>query len=115
MSLTRAITTFKTGDYDVTRPGAQSYTDGRLSTAAGSTFSIAASIQPYSNGSRLQPLPEGQYAKDVVVIYTTTELRSRPPDQVDYGSETYEVYAVETWEAPRTTHYRAYASRIATP
>ena len=106
----------KTGDYTVTRTAASTVLQGRQVAGAPSTFSIAASVQPY-NGTVLRVLPEGIHTEDVRHVYTTTELRARPrPDKIAIGSSTFAVFAVEgPWDAFGGTHYIAHVARQELP
>ena len=122
MALSGVISAFKTGTYTVTRTGGGTYSSGVYTAGSTSTFDITASVQPVS-GRDLQVLPEGQHGNEVRVIYTTTELRTRNPtnagDKISIGSEDWEVFRFERWEAFGLNlsgdHYRAFASRLETP
>jgi hypothetical protein len=78
---------------------------------ATSTFSIAASVQPY-NGGILRVLPEGLHAEDVRHVFTETELRVRPqPDRIAIGTDTFVAFAVEPYVGLGASYYIAHVAR----
>lgn len=87
----------------VTRPGLGSYTKGRWSEAAGSTFGIEASIQEL-RPEEMMRLAEGQRIEATRKLYTKTYLQAadtvagRRADRFDYKNETWEVLSVADWD-----------------
>lgn len=112
MSLALVIASFKTGTYSVSRPGADSYTDGIRTAGSPTVFTADMSIQPLS-GRDLRALPEGRRAEDARVLWTSTELRKG--DVITIGSELFEVYNVKTHDVLQAGFYRANAALQGVP
>jgi hypothetical protein len=125
MGLRGAIASLATGTYTVQRREAGSYTLGRYTPGALSTFSIVASVQPVS-GRELKDLPEGQHGDELRLVLTTTELRTRFPGQPDaseYGvpgndpdhiildGEPWRIVHVERWQSFGEVHYECFVAR----
>lgn len=119
MSLLDSIADFSTGTYTVTRTPTGSYTLGRYTPGTPTTFTITASVQPFG-GREIKVLPEGQFAEDVRVLFTATELFTMSPadvpDTISIGSENYSVFKIEgPWIMPDSTHYRVFVARQRVP
>lgn len=108
MNLGGVIASFATGTYTVTRQGPTTVdVDGRAVTAAPSTFSILASVQPMS-GRELQRLSEGLRVAERRVLFTSTSLRViGAPDVVSVDGELWEVETVEHWGPAIGTFFKA--------
>jgi hypothetical protein len=107
--ITHAILTFKTGDYDVTRPGSGSRVNGVWTEAAPAvTTGVAMAIQPI-DGRDLQELAEGTYAEDYRLVLTEFALRVR--DEVAFEGEQWTVYRAQPWTLRGASWTRAYISR----
>lgn len=112
MSMGVVIARLAQGRFTVTRPSG-SYVAGRWVEGAATILEITASIQP-ATPKELQRLPEGDRTRDVIAIWTTTELRvgeGAQADRVSYGGATYEVQAVERWDLG--AYWKALAARAA--
>ncbi len=102
MRLSNTIKRLATGTYTVTRP-AGSFTAGRWVEGTATTFEIVANIQP-ATPKELERLPEGQRTREVIAVWTDTELKTATVpvgsrgDRIAYGGASYEVQAVERWE-----------------
>jgi hypothetical protein len=101
-----------TKNYTVTRPGAVDYADtGHAEEAAGSTFTVAMSIQEAKQNdlARIKDIRlAGKDIKGCVRIYTTTELREN--DTFTYAGYSYKVVDI----LPRDNdmgldHYKCFA------
>lgn len=119
MALNGVIASFATGTYAVARETSQSYdANGRLINGTASSFNITASVQPVS-GRDLKNLPEAQHGEEMLVVYTTTELRTRTPttapDIVTIRGEPWAVVKVNWWDHWGDTHYVVYVSRVVVP
>lgn len=99
MDLSFAILGFATGTYTVTRNTASYGSDGRLTAASPTTFSITASVQPLS-GRDLQRLPEGKRTREARAVFTPTMLTPGPnlPDQIQIDGLAWEVDSVQDWQ-----------------
>jgi hypothetical protein len=114
MTMSATIARLAQGRFTVMRPSG-SYVAGRWVEGAGSAFEIVASIQP-ATPKELQRLPEGDRVRDVIAIWTTTELQvaaspAAQADRVTYAGASYEVQAVERWDLGE--YFKALASRVA--
>jgi hypothetical protein len=119
MALIDAIASLSTpGPYTVTRTAAGSYTNGRYTEGAESTFTIIASIQPVT-GRDLADLPEGQNGDEVRQVFTITELLTRVPGQepdiITLDGEDFYVYRVKRWQGLGEVYWQAWVSRIVVP
>jgi hypothetical protein len=119
MALIDAIASLSTpGPYTITRTAAGSYTNGRYTAGAESTFTIIASIQPVT-GRDLADLPEGQNGDEVRVVFTITELLTRAPGQepdvITIFGEDFYVYRVKKWQGFGDNHWQAWVSRTVVP
>lgn len=119
MSLLASIDDFATGTYTVTRTPAGAYVNGRYSPGSPTTFTINAVVEPFG-GREIHVLPEGQFAEDVKVLYTATELLTMSPtdvpDTVAIGGDNYSVFRIDgPWIMPDSTHYRIYVARQRVP
>ena len=89
---------------------------GEWVEGASSTSTIYVSVQPMP-GKERQGLPEGLRSKEVVKLYTGTELRTADQsagtsgDVVTSGGVDYEVVTVGRWGAV-IPHYEATAVRV---
>ena len=95
-----AIKSFKSGDYTVTRYGADSFENGLRDSGSGSTFEIEASVQPLS-GRDLQMLSDAERVLETRALYTDAELFVRrgekAADTVAIEGESWRVFKVERW------------------
>jgi hypothetical protein len=97
--------------YTVTRPGAVTFVGGLRQVAAGSTFSIYASVQPLT-GRQLQMLPEAFRTAARYKLYTESQLQvaaeGRLADRVSVDGESFEVHELGVWTNHTTgvPHYR---------
>lgn len=118
MSLNGVIESFATGTYTLTRGTSGVYTDGRYVSAAPSTTTVEACVQPVS-GRKLLPLLEGRRTDEVRVVFTQSELfpvtPSQRADQLTIDGEQWEVFNVERWQHWGETHYRSLVSRLTLP
>lgn len=92
------------------------YMNGYWQAGTPVTDAITCSIQPMT-GRDLQVLPEGQRADEVQVFYSTSELRTREPQQWDadtllFAGVTWRVIRVKTWAALGATYYRALVAKV---
>jgi hypothetical protein len=106
---------FNTGTYSVARPAAGTLDSaGDWVPAAGTTFSIDASVQPLS-GRALKDLREGLRSEDVRWVYTNSELRALTagagPDVITIDGGHYRVSKVEHFRVI-SGHYRATVERL---
>lgn len=114
MNMASTIARLAQGRFTVSRPSG-SYVAGRWVEGTAETFEITASIQP-ATPKELQRLPEGDRVRDVIAIWTTTELRvaaspAAQADRVTYAGAVYEVQAVERWDLG--AYWKVLASRVA--
>jgi hypothetical protein len=112
VSLADVIAELATGTYMVSQPTG-SFVAGRWVSGAPFQFQVTASVQPAS-GKELDRLPEGFRTREVLAVYTATELRvgaaGVPPDRIEVQGGTYEVQAVERWESGG--YWKALAARV---
>lgn len=108
--------------YPVTRYKTQGTTDGNIDPIRpdGDPIIITAAIQP-ATGKDLQRLPEGFRTSEVIVIWTSTQLRAlgttaqgetNPPDTILYDGDTYQIEACDKW-AMMGNYYEALARKVA--
>lgn len=119
MSLLGVIGRLRTGTYTVTRTPSGSYTLGRYTPASPTTFTITAVVEPFG-GREIKVLPEGQFAEDVAVLYTSTELLTMSPtsvpDSVAIDGDNYSVFRIAgPWTLRGATHYEVYVARQRVP
>lgn len=116
MSLADVVLHLASGTYTVTRQTGGSYVNGIWTPGGSSTFSIVASIQPTS-GEDLVRLPEGVRTRELVTVFTPTELQVKnapagtEADRIAYKGASYEVQTVEKWDE-QGGFYRAVAAKI---
>lgn len=115
MSLTGVIASFATGTYTVTRRDASTYVNGRsTSDSTPTTFDIVAGVRP-ATGRQLQQIVGLQHGTEVRAVYTTTELRTRTPDNepdtVSIEGEDWEVVDLDHFPSFGGGHYRAMVAR----
>jgi hypothetical protein len=103
MDLSGAIADLATGNYQLARvtAGSWSQTTGEYTAGATTLSTIEAVIVPAS-GRQLQRLPEAQRSTEAIAIYTATALRTAeasgaPGDRVTYGGRVFEVQSVKPW------------------
>jgi hypothetical protein len=108
MDLSSTVSRFATGTYVVTRDARTYGADGRLDTTPSSTFQVTACVQPVA-GKDLERLPDGMRTRDVLTIFTATELKEK--DVVAWSGRQYEVDQVEPW-SELGGYYRALATRV---
>lgn len=108
-----ALAQLGTETVTISRMAAGSYTLGRWTDGATSTFDISASVQPL-NPREIQDLPENRRFTESLKLYTETELRagsvnsSTQPDEFTRDGKDYEILSVAKWPAA-TTFYKAVA------
>jgi hypothetical protein len=111
VSLADVILRFAT-TVPVTRT-AVSFVNGRAQQGAPDEFEIEAAVQP-ATPKELARLPEGQRSREVIAVYTETELRIGGPgaaaDRIGHAGATYEVHSVERWDVGG--FYKALAARL---
>lgn len=110
MSLVGVIGDFATGTYTVSRPGAQTVTDGMVTEAAASTFSIQASIQPAKGRVLELGAPEARHVSAGLTCYAVTELRVG--DTISYKSQSWRVTDVKHWEEWGEEHWVASLAKV---
>lgn len=105
-----------TGTFTVTR-AAGSWVSGRYVAGTPATFQIVASIQ-VAQGRDLLTLPEGLRNKEIIVIFTSTQLQtakalspSNDADQITYNSNVFEVLTAEDRSGPGN-YYRCLAKKM---
>jgi hypothetical protein len=124
VSVNDTIASLATGTYTVTRTAAGASTNGRYTPGAETTFPIVAGIEPVT-GRELRDMPEGQRGDEVIMIFTTTRLRTRQegePDRIAYdppGSsvvgDLWTVTKVDVLEGFGEVHYEVQACRAPNP
>lgn len=106
-------------EYTVTRTATGGYSAGRYTAGAASTLTIVAVVEPFG-GREIKVLPEGQFAEDVRVLYTATELLTMSatvvPDSVSIDGENYSVFRINgPWILRGREHYEVYVARQRVP
>lgn len=101
MNLSGVIESFAS-TYTVTRQSASAYgDDGVLDAPTTSTVTIRACVQPVT-GRELQRLPEGLRTRELLSVWTATQLftqgAGQDPDLLDIDGDTWEVQTVERWD-----------------
>ena len=82
-------------------------------------FDIYCSVQPVS-GSEMLLLPENKREKEIIKLYTSTELYSVEKgnpinsDLVIIGGDEYEVFKVIAWNNNIISHYKIFVSKRTT-
>ena len=84
---------------------------------------ISASIRPMKEGRALVSDSEGEYGSEDVYVYTTTELRTRAPNNPDTESDVIQIPntsgVLENWQIiavkKARTYYRGTATRLVLP
>ena len=100
-----------------TRYGAGTYVNGRYVDSTESVDTIEANVQPLP-GEELINLPELQRDKEVIQVFTTSELltasesNAKRADRVTYDGKVYEVHLVEKFIMGVQDHYRAVAVKV---
>lgn len=96
MSLLSPLTTFKTGDYTVTRntAGARgadgAWIEGSVTTFASTPMQITPVVE-----ALVKTLPEGQSVEDTRTVRCAFDLKNR--DVVAFESETWRVFRTRRW------------------
>ena len=96
----------------ITRAGAIPEEGGTRATAT--TLTITASIQPITSQAELDALAAIADGRDVVKVYTDTELHdnnSETPDSFPYNGTTYDVMKVFPWQNGVLKHFECVAVR----
>ena len=99
-------------------PGA--YVDGVWIAGEDATVDIMASVQPLgTKDAAMVTLPEGRSLKDMVRIYTETELVTvqdkginQQPDKLLWRGELYELSALFNWQSNVISHFKYFATKI---
>jgi hypothetical protein len=101
----------------INRPGVGgTYVLGIYQQPVGTTFQIVANIQP-ADHEDLMKLPELERSKEVIVLFTPTELKpgnqsaKQNPDTFDYLGNTYEVFKVAVYRMGVLDHTEAICVR----
>jgi hypothetical protein len=116
VSLADTVIRLASGTYTAARQTGGMYANGIWVPLSFSTFEIVASIQPAS-GEDLVRVPEGVRTRELVTVFTPTELQVKnapagtEADRVAYKGATYEVQTVEKWDESGS-YYRAVAAKI---
>lgn len=95
MGLLSPLTTFKTGDYDVTREAAGTRADGLWSAGSPTTTSDVPMVITPVSGELLKTLPEGQTEETTRVVRCAFDLQLR--DIVKYDDENWRVMNRRRW------------------
>ncbi len=103
--------------YTITRIAASAYdSHGRAVAGGTSTLAMVASVQPVT-GRDLQRMPEGLRTRELVKLYTTTQLRTADEgagtvaDRFAYRGATWEVQTVEDW-ADAGNYFKCIAAKV---
>jgi hypothetical protein len=111
VSLADAIARFATPHTIIRRGGV--FAAGRWQPGEAEELEVNAAVQPASP-QELARLPEGQRSREVLAVYTPTELRIGGPgaaaDRLEHAGATYEVQSVERWDAGG--FYKALAAKV---
>lgn len=121
MSLLRSIRAFYTGTYVVTRRSGGTWSSGKWTPGAPSTFNLRASIQPATGmqrvvgGKDMRTEVDGQHVDDVRIVFTERELyvrrNDREPDKVTFDGDTWTVFRIEPWDHSGVKYWRAVITR----
>ena len=88
-------------------------------TADVDVFEIEASVQPVSDGRKLQVLREAFHASEIRLVLTSTAIETHTPahqaDVLTIAGETWTVIEHERWDAFGDSWTRAYAARTVLP
>lgn len=101
----------------VKRYPAAAMAKGRYQAVTPTTFTIVASIQPMG-GDEILMLPEGDREKEVLSLFTETELRvadqdnKTESDRVAWEGSDYEVIKVRPWKMGALDHYECVIARV---
>jgi hypothetical protein len=115
-----AIDLIGTVTYTVTRKAAPSLVKGKRVAGTTSALTIEALVHPVA-GRELQRLPEGLRSREVISIFSKTELRTVQvvagaetaceADSIRYQGRDYEIQVVEPWDETGG-FFRYYASKL---
>lgn len=100
-----------------TRTTAGELVNGRWVEGSTESLSFKANVQPVSY-EELQRLPEGLRDKDMILLFTTTELRTAnqkngtSPDYITWLDRSYQVQKVSAFQMGVSDHYEVYAMRV---
>lgn len=101
--LSFAVNALGAVEYTITRPGSQTFVNGRKTDAAGSTFQALLNVQPAS-GKTLARAQELYHVNDAVSIHTSSNLSVgsdvlplRNGDTFSHGGRTYTIVEHEDW------------------
>lgn len=117
MSLLDSITSLATGTYTVTRRAKGTWASGRYTKNPSTTsLQVVAVAMPAFNMNRIiagrdyKHDDQGQYATNIRVLYTTTELytvnEGFDPDVITIDGAQWTVTRVEKWDHTGRVHYR---------
>jgi hypothetical protein len=101
MDLSGTVLDLASGSYTVTRtvPGTTG-TDGRFEPGSSTPVTVTASVQPLS-GRDLLRLPEGLRTKELIKIYSPTQLyvqgAGQDPDVISVRGVSYQIETAEQW------------------
>lgn len=102
----------------VTRKVGGEYVNGIWVKPNPTTLTITANIQPVIKSTEVSLLPEGDRSKEVVKLYTTTQLFQRREgsspiegDLISWNGKTFEVVKVVNFQMGILDHYRAVCVR----
>ena len=117
INLAQTVLRLATGIYTVTRYNGSGYVNGRYVLGTPTTFSLQAAIQ-IAKGRDLLILPEGLRDKEIIVLFTTTQLftaQAQPTandaDQVTYNGAQFEVITAED-RSGTGGYFRCFAKRV---
>lgn len=92
-----------------------SLVDGIYTEAAGTPYTIQASVQP-ANARDLQTLPEGRRLSKAYRLYSDSSMNSlqttQNPDRVTLGDGEYEVVTKDPWQNGVVPHYKYIVVRL---
>lgn len=118
MSLNQAIDDNETGTYTVTRAASGTWVRGRYVRESPSTFPVSGSLQA-QDGLTIHDSPAGQYALELKLFLTETELRTRSttndPDFMTDGVDTWRIEQVGKVQHWGETHYEVIVSKFNLP
>lgn len=105
-------------EVSVTRTTGGSRVKGAWVKGASTELTIQANIQPVMKGTDTLLLPEGDRSKEIIKIYTTSELLSRKEgaspvdgDIIEYDGKSFEVMRVISYKMGILNHTKAIAVR----
>lgn len=116
IDLASVIMNLQTGVYTVSRIANATYgTDGRAIPPVPKTFTIVGNVQSMT-GRELRLLPEGMRTKELLTLYTATELFTQQagndPDTVTVDGIPYYVWKAERSKAKTGNYFKIILGKI---